>query len=70
MGYKHELIDDVGTMNGFAGKLACATDWPRRGCLLDWPPDALTRLLMQADDVTEDALDSLLRRIVAVRVNG
>jgi hypothetical protein len=66
MGYKHEVIDDVDTMNGFA----CKADWPRRGRPLDWPPDALTRLLMQADNVTEDALDALLRRIVAFRVHG
>jgi hypothetical protein len=32
-----------------------------------WPPDALTRLLMEADGVTENALDALLKRVMLKR---
>jgi len=32
-----------------------------------WPPDALTRLLMEADGVTESALDAILKRVVLKR---
>jgi len=35
-----------------------------------WPPDSLTRLLMQADNVTEIGLDALLRRVAASRAHG
>jgi hypothetical protein len=34
---------------------------------LIWPPDALTRLMMEADRVSEIALDALLQRIVRAR---
>jgi hypothetical protein len=37
---------------------------------LVWPPDALTRLLMAADGVTEDALDALFRRVMTIRTSG
>jgi hypothetical protein len=32
-----------------------------------WPPDALTRLMMEADHVSESSLDALLRRIARAR---
>jgi hypothetical protein len=32
-----------------------------------WPPDALTRLMMEADHVSEIALDALLVRIAGAR---
>lgn len=32
-----------------------------------WPPDALTRLLMEADGVAENALDALLKRVMLKR---
>jgi hypothetical protein len=34
---------------------------------LAWPPDSLTRLLMDADGVTEGELSGLLRRVAAAR---
>jgi hypothetical protein len=34
-----------------------------------WPPDALTRLLMEADGVTDSALHALLKRVVLKRQN-
>jgi hypothetical protein len=37
---------------------------------LIWPPDALTRLMMEADRVSEIALDALLQRIVRARAAG
>jgi hypothetical protein len=37
---------------------------------LAWPPDPLTRLLMDADGVTESELDGLLRRVVEARADG
>jgi hypothetical protein len=37
---------------------------------LAWPPDALTRLLMNADRVPEVVLDALLQRIAAARASG
>jgi hypothetical protein len=37
------------------------------GLKLFWPPDPLTRMLMEADGVTETALIGLLRRIVLAR---
>jgi hypothetical protein len=37
------------------------------GQRLVWPPDPITRLLMEADGVTEIELDGLLRRIAAAR---
>jgi hypothetical protein len=45
---------------GEAGKQRCQRH-------LIWPPDALTRLLMQADGVTEDVLDALLQRVAGCR---
>jgi hypothetical protein len=32
-----------------------------------WPPDPLTRLMMQADHVSEIALDALLQRVARAR---
>jgi hypothetical protein len=37
---------------------------------LGWPPDSLTRLMMKADGVTEEALGVLVRRIAAVLASG
>jgi hypothetical protein len=37
---------------------------------LAWPPDALTRLLMDADRVPEIVLERLLRRIAAAQAAG
>jgi hypothetical protein len=34
---------------------------------LAWPPDSLTRLLMDADGVTEAELSGLLQRVAAAR---
>jgi hypothetical protein len=44
----------------------------RSGCRLRlaWPPDSLTRLLMDADGVTETELDGLLRRVAEARAGG
>jgi hypothetical protein len=42
----------------------------RRFCYepgFSWPPDPLTRLLMEADGVTEAALNGLLQRIAVAR---
>jgi hypothetical protein len=39
----------------------------RRRSSVIWPPDALTRLMMEADHVSEIALDSLLQRIARAR---
>ena len=46
------------------------TDQPHCEHGLLWPPDALTGLLMEADGITEDALDALFRRIMAIRTSG
>jgi hypothetical protein len=48
----------------------CGT--PLRCCdnRLGWPPDSLTRLMMKADGVTEEALGILVRRIAAVLARG
>jgi hypothetical protein len=45
---------------------APGSDQPRREHGPAWPPDALTRLLME-DGVTEDALDALFSTVVAIR---
>jgi hypothetical protein len=37
---------------------------------LAWPPDALTRLVMDADHVPEIALERLLQRIAAAQAAG
>jgi hypothetical protein len=37
---------------------------------LAWPPDALTRLLMDADHVPEIVLERLLQRIAAAQAAG
>jgi hypothetical protein len=43
--------------------MRCKLDPCRHSLQVAWPPDALTRLLMEADGVTESALDALLRRV-------
>jgi hypothetical protein len=55
--------DRVHPKRTWRSKQAC------RGRELAWPPDALTRLLMQADGVTEIEIDDLLRRVAAARAD-
>jgi hypothetical protein len=76
MGQKDRGIDVVDTMNHLnppstkRQEPACGTT-PHccKNCQI-WPPDSLTRLLMQADSVTEIALDALLRRVAASRAHA
>ena len=44
----------------------------RSGCQrqLAWPPGPLTRLMMEADSVTEIELDEILQRVAAARADG
>jgi hypothetical protein len=41
-----------------------------RSLLLGWSPDSLTKLLMDADGVTEAELNGLLRKVAAARGGG
>jgi hypothetical protein len=68
--------DCLDTSAGFAGSPACykthegeirkSTRCRCRSSLI-WPPDALTRLMIEADHVSEIELDALLQRIVRAR---
>jgi len=42
---------------------------PRQLCLAG-PPDPLTRLMMNADRVTEADINALLKRIIGVRIGS
>jgi hypothetical protein len=76
MGQKDRRIDVVDTMNHLnpplqkRQKSACETTQHCCKNFQIWPPDSLTRLLMQADSVTEIDLDALLRRVAASRAHG
>jgi hypothetical protein len=73
MGYRNNGADDLDAKGAVVLPFRrCRDRMGQAGqnrCLrhVIWPPDALTRLLMQADGVTEDVLDSLLRRVAGFR---
>jgi len=58
---------DLSTACSISGFMRCKLDPCDHHLQIIWPPDALTRLVMAADGVSEEALDALLRRIVQTR---
>jgi hypothetical protein len=74
MGSKKSRIDGVAASTRFATLLQICLMPARRfrrpgnGLPPVWPPDSLTRLLMEADGVTEAGLGGLLQRVAAARM--
>jgi hypothetical protein len=73
MGSKKSRIDGVATSIRFTTllRIYLMRAWrfrpPGSGSPLVWPPDSLTRLLMDVDGVTEAELGGLLQRVAAAR---
>jgi hypothetical protein len=73
MGSKKSRIGGVGKSTRFAKLLQICLMPARRfrrpgnGLPPVWPPDSLTRLLMEADGVTEAELGGPLQRVAAAR---
>jgi hypothetical protein len=73
---KHSRVDDVAASARFPAlcqlRPARAWNFRRPGCgtRITWPPDPLTRLLMEADGVMETELDAILLRVAAARARG
>ena len=69
MGYQSDYKDDGTTSNcspvlcETCGFMRCKPDSCPHNGLVAWPPDDLTRLLMEADGVTEGELEGLLKRV-------
>jgi hypothetical protein len=73
MGHEGNYIDNETTSNCLPmpcetyGFMRCKFNPCHHSLRVAWPPDALSRLLMEADGVTESALDALLKRVVQKR---
>lgn len=69
MGYQSDHKDDGTTSNcspvlcETCGFMRCKLNSCPHNGLVAWPPDDLTRLLMEADGVTESELERLLKRV-------
>jgi hypothetical protein len=76
MRYEDNCVEISDTANGAPrhcendGSANCKCEPCRCRSRLAWPPDALTRLLMEADRVPEFVLDDLLLRVAAARAAG
>ena len=76
MRYEDDGLDVFAAVIGSAGhyeshaSAMCKCEPCRYRSGLNWPPDALTRLLMDADHVPEIALERLLQRIAAAHAAG
>jgi hypothetical protein len=68
-----DCVDNASTTSRFSmaysisGSMQCEFYPCDHHLQIIWPPDALTRLLMAADGVSEEALDALLKRILQTR---
>jgi hypothetical protein len=63
------VIDSPGRCES-DGSAVCKCDPCRYRSALVWPPDALTRLLMDADGVPEIVLERLLQSVAAAQAAG
>jgi hypothetical protein len=63
------VIDSPGHCESDGGAV-CKCEPCRYRSGLAWPPDALTRLLMDADGVPEIVLERLLQRVAAAQAAG
>jgi hypothetical protein len=76
MRYDNDRLDISHAVTGSPGhcesdaSATCECDHSRFRSGLAWPPDALTRLLMDADRVPELVLERLLQRIVSARATA
>ena len=71
--YEGKPTDEEGMAAGISGvcetcgSMICKTEPCCHISYIAWPPDALTRLLMDADGIQESALDALLKRVARTR---
>lgn len=76
MRYEYDGVEIFAAVSGSPGhresdgSVMCKCEPCRCRPGLVWPPDALTRLLMDADSVSEIVLERLLQRIAAAQVAG